>query len=106
LLLAANAVKAPVPEVWVPAKPCVVLPVLKLNVVVVHCPKELKEVATEQIAIKVKILLMTIKFKFKRFGYESSVGITGKYSQNDIRKMDVEIAKDTDFRITNLNTFS
>jgi hypothetical protein len=36
-----------------------------------HCPNELKEITAKAATktVEVKILLMTIKFKFKRFGY-------------------------------------
>jgi hypothetical protein len=47
------------------------------------CPNELKEANDKATAMKekVKILLMTIKFKFKRFGYRPLSRKIGKDSQ-------------------------
>jgi hypothetical protein len=65
-----SAEKFPVPDVLAPVN-VVVVPVLKFWVVVVQfCPNELKEATTKAAnkKVEVKILLMTIKFKFKRIG--------------------------------------
>jgi hypothetical protein len=81
-LLTVGVVNVPVPDLLAPEK--VVTGPLKSCVVVVQsCPNELKEANDKAIAIKekVKILLMRIKFKFRRFGCRPSVGKIGKDSQ-------------------------